>query len=691
MEVTTPAQFLPGVGPRRASLLAKVGIRTVWDLLWHLPRSWSDRTHLTPLTRLVPGLDQTSRGVVLDAGAVPAGRARGLFEVTLRDAGGTASAVWFHAPFLSRQILPGQEILVSGPVRLHDRQRQFVHPEYEIIASEADAPALTGGRIVPIYPLTAGLTQKMLRTWIRLALDQVGSKLIDPLPPESRERLGLPELSWAIERVHFPQAGHESEAARDCLAFHEFMLLQLAFGLVRRARAHPRTARPLRSRGTLAGKLRAALPFRLTQGQEGVLREILVDLERDRPMNRLLQGDVGSGKTVVAALACLAAAEAGEQAVYLAPTEILARQQTRLLQEWFEPLGVQADGLVGKTRSSERRRILAGLSAGEIQIVVGTHALLEDPVAFHRLGLVVVDEQHRFGVLQRARLREKGPWPHCLVMSATPIPRTLSLTLHGDLDVSTLREMPAGRLPPRTRLVEQRKRDDLIRWVGRCLRQGERAFFIYPLVEESEQLDLRDATRMADTLAQHPGLAGIRVGLLHGRMKSEEKERAMAAFREGSAPCLVATTVVEVGVDVPKATIMVVEHPERFGLSQLHQLRGRVGRGGGVSHVFLMKPSGGGPGLKRLRVLVRESDGFRVAEEDLRLRGPGDLLGTAQHGLPELKAADLIQHPAILLRARDEAQRIQSADPSLTQPVHAPLRRDVLQRFGARMSLLDVG
>lgn len=692
MEANTPAQFLPGIGPRRAALLQKLGIETVWDLLWHLPRAFSDRSHLTPLARLVPGLDQTAVGEVVDTGAPRTRRRMGLFEAALQDESGVALAVWFHAPYLAEQMRRGARVLVSGPVRMHGGMRQFMHPEYEILPPGAPPSGLAGGRIVPVYPLTGGLTQKMLRTWIRLALDEAGAQLEDPLPEESRERLKLPGFAWALERAHFPRALPESARARDRLAFDEFLFLQLAFGLVRGNRSQLRTARPLRAAGgLLEQRLRAALPFRLTQGQEDVLREIRLDLGRDRPMNRLLQGDVGSGKTVVAALACLIAVESGEQAVYLAPTEILALQQQALLRDWFSPLGIRTAGLLGRTKAKERRETLAGLVSGEIQVVVGTHALLEDPVEFRRLGLIVVDEQHRFGVLQRARLREKGPWPHCLVMSATPIPRTLSLTLHGDLDVSVLREMPAGRLPPRTRLVPESKRDDLLRWVGERLREGERAFFVYPLVEESEQLDLRDATRMAETLGRHPGLAGIQIGLLHGRMKGEEKERAIAAFREGATPCLVTTTVVEVGVDIPKATIMVVEHPERFGLSQLHQLRGRVGRGGGVSHVFLLQPPDGGPGLRRLRVLEKEHDGFRVAEEDLRLRGPGDLLGTAQHGLPELKAADLVRDPGILLAAREEAARVLGADPGLTHPSRASLRREVLKRHGARMPLLDIG
>ncbi len=706
MDGRTSVQYLPGVGPKKAALLAKLGIATVGDLLWHVPRAWIDRSRITPLDELIPGSVQTAIGVIRQVEAPATRRRSALVEAEIADDTGTAWAVWFNQPYLASRLVPGRKVMVSGPVRQHDfglgdrrgreggirsADNQFVHPELEILGDEGPERALTGGRIVPVYDLTAGVTQRMLRSWVRVALDRLSGNLPDPLPPESLGRLGLPALGWAFERVHYPEATGEADRARDRLAFHEFLLLQLAFGLVRGRREQPRSAEPLRPAGTLGRPLRARLPFQLTAGQEEVLSEILRDLARDRPMNRLLQGDVGSGKTIVAALACLAAVEAGAQAAYLAPTEILASQQAELLDGWFTPLGIRTGLLLGRTRAAERRIRLAALAAGEIRVMVGTHALLEDPVEFQKLGLIVVDEQHRFGVLQRARLREKGLWPHCLVMSATPIPRTLSLTLHGDLDVSLLREMPAGRQPPRTRLVDERRRDRMFDWIADRLRQGDRAFFVYPLVEESEQLDLRDATRMAETIARHPAFAGIAVGLLHGRLKGEAKADAIARFRSGETPCLVTTTVVEVGVDIPRATIMVVEHAERFGLSQLHQLRGRVGRGGGASHVFLMKPARGEGSAQRLRVLVRESDGFRVAEEDLRLRGPGDLLGTAQHGLPDLKAADLVRDPALLLQARHEAERILASDADLSHKEHRLLRGAVLERWGERMPLVSVG
>lgn len=699
MDPATAVQYLPGVGPRRAEALARLEIRTVRDLLWHLPRGWIDRSLVTPLARLVPGAGQTAVAVVRQTSSARIRTGMTLFRAVLEDSSGRAAAVWFNQPYLARSIVPGQILVLSGPVRWQDRVPQFVHPEHELIVERGDA-ALSGGRIVPVYPLTAGISQKMLRGFVWTALEKTSTQLGEPLPASLRERLALPGLEESLQRVHFPGALEEAERARDRLAFDEVFALQLAFGLARRHRHEGEVAAPLRSPGRLRRGLRERLPFALTQGQEEVLAEILGDLARPQPMNRLLQGDVGSGKTIVAALACLEAVEAGAQAVYLAPTEILASQQGRLFEEWCGPLGLRTGLLLGRTPAAARRRLLAGLLAGEIQIMVGTHALLEGEVEFARLGLVVVDEQHRFGVRQRARLRERSApadgdrslTPHCLVMSATPIPRTLALTLYGDLDVSILRQMPAGRRPPTTRVVTGKRREAMLRWIAARLRLGHRAFFVYPLVEESEQLDLKDAVTAAEALRAHAAFRGLGVGLLHGRLAGAEKEEAVRQFRDGTTPALVTTTVVEVGVDVPSATIMVVEHPDRFGLSQLHQLRGRVGRGGGESHLFLLSPErGDGESLERLRVLVREHDGFRVAEEDLRLRGPGEFLGTAQHGLPRFRVADLARDRDLPQRAREEANRILEADPELATPAHRLLRGHVTFLYGDRIPLFRVG
>ncbi|MEZ4651489.1 MAG: ATP-dependent DNA helicase RecG [Candidatus Eisenbacteria bacterium] len=775
LDPTSPVQFLPGVGPVRAKQLEKLGIHLVLDLLWHVPRTYMDRSRITLFSDFVPGGTYTSIGEIVSARSHRTFRRMAIFEVEMVDESRRrAAAVWFNQPFLAETLKAGRQILLHGKVVPQRGGRlQFQSPEYELLgdtaalagqgsialpedakrggrgargtaagpggraadvradARAADArgggqragdargpdpradvrgadpravPArqklgtvsgaapLHGGRVVPLYPLTSGISQKQLRRWVQTALEAVGDSLSDPIPSGLRGRFRLGALRASFERIHFPGTMEDAQEARDRLAFEEFFALQVALGLVKRRRASEAVAPVLAGSGELDGKLRAGLPFALTDGQERVLKEIRGDLALARPMSRLLQGDVGSGKTIVAALAAATAIESGAQVAFMAPTELLAIQQFESFTKWFQPLGHRVELLIGRTGAAERRRILTAAAAGTVDVVVGTHALQEGKVGFQRLGLVVVDEQHRFGVMQRARLVEKGEAPHCLVMSATPIPRTLSLTLYGDLDLSILSERPPGRKPPSSYIVPPKKREGLLEFVAGLLRQGERAFFVYPLVEESEQSDLKDATRMADEIGKHPAFQGIPVGLLHGRMKGEEKEDALNRFRAGTTPCLVSTTVVEVGVDVPQASVMVVEHPERFGLSQLHQLRGRVGRGGGDSHFFMAVPSGLAPeSYARLNVLVKESSGFRVAEEDLQLRGPGDLLGTAQHGLPTFRVADLVGDPETLTRAREAAEEVLSNDPDLETAGNRALREFVEARYGRGFQLFKIG
>jgi len=689
MDLSTPVQFIPGVGPVRAKKLGKLGIVTVEDLLWHVPRSHVDRSTITPVAELIDGDVYTSRVEVRKARSYQTHRKMRIFEVEIADDSGMARAIWFNQPYLSQSIKAGVVVLLHGKVgRYRNGQLQFQSPEYEV-TTETNAP-LHGGRVVALYPLTAGVTQKQMRHWVQAALEAVGDELEDPLPLQLRTERKLNGLRLSFEQVHFPDSLQSIEEGRRRLAFEEFFALQIALGWVKSRRREAGEVMALPGDGELETPFRAALPFTLTAGQEKALAEIRADLATTRPMSRLLQGDVGSGKTVVAALAAMTAIESGAQVAYMAPTEILALQQAESFRRWLTPLGRRAQILIGRTSAAERKTILGQVGTGSIDVLVGTHALLEDTVHFRQLGLVIVDEQHRFGVLQRGRLLEKGTVPHCLVMSATPIPRTLNQTLHGDLDLSLMTEMPPGRIPPESRMVPPKKREDLYRFTADLLREGERAFFIYPLVEESEQVDLKDATNMAAELSRHPAFEGIRIGLLHGRMRGEEKADAIARLRDGTTPCLVTTTVVEVGVDVPEATVMVVEHPERFGLSQLHQLRGRVGRGGGTSYFFMLARGNLSPeSYERLQVMVRESNGFRVAEEDLRLRGPGDLLGTEQSGLPSFRVGDLIRDPAILEESVRAAAEILRSDPELTR--YPALKNVVERRYGNRFEIYKIG
>ncbi|MBK8231839.1 MAG: ATP-dependent DNA helicase RecG [Candidatus Eisenbacteria bacterium] len=709
MNLDDPLQFLKGVGPERARRLERLGLATLRDLLWYPPKGYMDRSRVVPLDRLVPGAEQTAL-VRAGNGRLSGGRGRmPVFELPLRDETGEASAVWFGQAYLARTLTLGASLLVHGKVRLHAEPTgvgrrgrpglQFQNPEYELLGSGDADETLQGGRIVPLYGLTQGITQKSLRVLVHAALEAIGDGLVDPLPREMRGRLLLPALIDAIRALHYPETNEQAELARRRLAYDELLALQLALGWVKRARAASTAAPPRRTepnprfrRDALVARFVEALPYRLTGGQERVWLEIRRDLDESTPMNRLLQGDVGSGKTVVAALACLAAIEGGQQAAYLAPTEILAEQQMQSLQRWFGPLGLKVGLLLGRTGTRERAELRSALQRAEIDVVVGTHALLEQEVEFARLGLVVVDEQHRFGVLQRARLRDKAGAPHCLVMSATPIPRSLAMTLYGDLDLSLLDEMPPGRRPPETRLVPPEKRRDMLRWMTARARRGERIYIVCPLVEESELIDLKAATEMAEELRGDPLFRGLEIGLLHGRMAGDEKQAVLGRFRSGGTTVLVSTTVIEVGVDVPEATIMVVEHPERFGLAQLHQLRGRVGRGGGDSFFFLaLSARIGRESMERLRVLKREASGFAVAEADLRLRGPGEVLGTAQHGLPPFRIADLTRDMELLVRAQQEAARIQERDPALESPEHRPLRAWVHRLYASRMPLFEVG
>jgi ATP-dependent DNA helicase RecG len=687
--LSTPLQYLKGIGPQRAALLAKKGLASVEDALFFVPLRHEDRTRLTPLRSLVPGQVQTCSGVIVGLSPPPPGRPRVPFSVMLRDESGYVTASWFQAAYLGRVFTRGQRIVLHGKVTRYHGALTFQHPDYEIVESGEDERLHTG-RLVPVYSMTEGLAQRPLRRLMWSIVDGFANELAEGLPETVRSRRKLVALPVAVRDAHFPQSEATLAAAHHRLAFDDFLFLQLGLSILR-SRTTRQRGIALNPPGALTARLRASLPYRLTAAQERVWDEIRRDMAAAAPTHRLLQGDVGSGKTIVAALAVLTAVEAGYQAAVMAPTEILAEQHFMTFRQLVEPLGLGITLLTSSVKGRERAARRSAIAAGEIACVVGTHALVEEEVEFRRLGLAVVDEQHRFGVEQRAKLKGKGEQPDMLVMTATPIPRTLALTLYGDLDVSVLDELPPGRRPVKTVARTEGKRTEIYKFLREQVREGRQIYVVYPLVEESEALDLKAATDMARHLGQDV-FPDLTVGLLHGRLGFDEKDAIMRRFKAGDVQILVSTTVIEVGIDVPNASVMLIEHAERFGLSQLHQLRGRVGRGPWKSYCILLHaPHPTDEARRRIEAMVQTNDGFRIAETDLELRGPGEFFGTRQSGLPQFRVADLLRDAALLEEARAEAQAIIAVDPDLRQPEHRALRAGLLARWRGKLGLASVG
>jgi len=685
----TLLQYLKGVGPQRAKVLAKLGLLTVEDALFHLPTRHEDRTQLIPFRSITPGEARTATGQVAGVSPPPRGRPRVPLEVLLRDGTGFLKAVWFNQPYLERVFKRGQRLIVHGKVqRYGSGPLQMQVKDYEIV-EEGEDETLHAGRLVPVYGLTQGLTQRPMRTLMKRLSDTYALSVEEPLPEALRTRRGLATLATALKTGHFPATLAELAAARRRLVFDDFFLLQVGLA-IRRQREGRQRGLPMNPPGSLSRGLLSSLPYRLTRAQERVWQEIRADMADGYPMNRLLQGDVGSGKTIVATLAILTAIESGYQAAFMAPTEILAEQHLMTLSALLAPLGIPVALLTNAVRGKARDGLLAATALGEIGCVVGTHALVQEGVRFRRLGLVVVDEQHRFGVAQRATLRGKGDRPDVLVMTATPIPRTLALTLYGDLDVSVLDELPPGRKPIVTVARPEAKRRQIYDFLSAEIAAGRQVYVVCPLVEESEVSDLRAATEMALRLQQDV-FPEFTVGLLHGRMSFGDKERVMREFTAGRLQLLVSTTVIEVGIDVPNASVMLVEHAERFGLSQLHQLRGRVGRGPWKSYCILLSRAASVDARRRIAAMTETNDGFRIAEVDLSVRGPGEFFGTRQSGLPEFRVADLIRDGAVLEEARQDAAAVVARDPRLLQPEHRALRGALLARWRGKLDLASVG
>jgi ATP-dependent DNA helicase RecG len=665
-----PVTALKGVGPALAARLEALGLSTVVDLLLHAPLRYEDRTHVSLIGTLLPGQTAQVEGEIL---AVESRNGRRLqYRAVLGDGSGRLTLWFFNPPRgLAERLKRGQQLRAYGAVKGGIGGLDMAHPEITWLPAPLDTT------LTPIYPTTQGLLQGSLRRLIREALGlwaRAPELLPDLLPADLRDELGLPDLRMALEDLHRPT--HAASSPLDTpggsrLVFEELLAQQLAMRRWRAQAEHWR-AEPLRTRGELAARLTAGLPFSLTGAQRRVLDEIGADLARSRPMRRLVQGDVGSGKTVVAALAACAALEAGRQVALMAPTELLAEQHQRNLAQWFEPLGIPVVALTGSQKGAARRQALAAVASGAARVVTGTHALFQAGVEFDRLGLIIIDEQHRFGVHQRLALSEKGRTgqlhPHQLVMTATPIPRTLAMTAYADLDVSVLDELPPGRTPVHTAAVPDTRRDEVMARLGHACRSGRQAYWVCTLIEESEKLEAQAAE--AAHLQLTEALPDLRIGLVHGRMKPREKDEVMQDFKAGRLDILVATTVIEVGVDVPNASLMIIDNAERLGLAQLHQLRGRVGRGSVESScVLLFSPPLSQVAKERLAVMRETNDGFRIAEKDLELRGPGEFLGTQQTGLARLRFADLARDAELIPRVREVADRILRDHPETVAPL----------------------
>jgi ATP-dependent DNA helicase RecG len=696
----TPIQYVKGVGPKRAKLFEKKGIMTVEDGLYFLPRSYEDRRHLKKISELRAGGKETGFGEILLSGtALYQNKRRKVFEVVVGDGSGTITLKWFRGNerYLKERFKKGQRMIFSGDVRWFNYQKEIHHPDVEIVEGEIEEDYLNFKRIVPIYSETEGLYQRTLRRLMKSMVDGYSDELTSPIPEEIVERQDLIGFSEAFRRAHFPPDGelmenlnlHRSDGHRRII-FDEFFFLELGLALKKRGVAIE-TGISFKTEGTLAKNLLNQLSFQLTGAQEKTLAEIVEDMEKPHPMNRLIQGDVGSGKTIVALLASLRVVECGYQAAIMAPTEVLSEQHYLTIHRWVEPLGIRVALLTSNIKGSEKEEIYDRIRRGEVQIVIGTHAVIQEQVEFERLGLAIIDEQHKFGVVQRGLLKKKGENPDVLVMTATPIPRTLAMTLYGDLDISLIDEMPPGRMPVTTKVFPESARNRVYRMVEEEVRKGRQVFIVYPLVEESEKLDLMDATKMADHL-QKEVFPTFRIGLLHGRMKSDEKETIMGEFKEGKIQILVATTVIEVGIDIPNASVMVVEHAERFGLSQLHQLRGRIGRGRYPSTCILLAQYRSSEEAKiRLRAMERTTDGFKIAEEDLSIRGPGEFFGLRQSGLPDFRVAHILRDTRILVEARKEAFQLIEKDPELNDPSHSPLKDVLMKKWKGRLELATIG
>lgn len=718
--LATPVQFLKGVGPAKAELLERMGLRTARDVLFCFPRDYQDLSDERNVEQLEEGKLQSVRGVIEDIDQRNTSSGGCILGISIRCRTGHLRAIWFNQPKMIERFSFGQKVLLSGKPKYEGLVWQMAHPRVETLDAEEEEPIT---KLLPVYPLTEGLLQWQMRRIVRGAIEEYVGVLDEVFPEEYLNSHDLWPLKLALPQIHFPNEQESLDRARRRLVYQELFILQLALA-IRRQQQHDQQKAPLLpATAKIDARIRRLFPFELTKGQETAIAEISGDMARPLPMNRLLQGDVGSGKTVVAVYAMLLAIAHGYQAVLMAPTEVLARQHALALDRMLAASQVRRAQLTGGLTPSQRTALLQLIAAGEVDLVTGTQAIIQEDVSFAKLGLVVIDEQHKFGVLQRAKLRSRktatpsttaqgegnspisvetktgaipdaeqefGGDPHYLVMTATPIPRSMTMTLFGDLDVSTLRDSPPGRQKINTYLASEDQRAKWWDFFRRKLREGRQGFVVTPLVEESETAEAASLAETYEKLANGE-LEAFRLGLLHGRMTPAEKDAVMADFRSGEVQVLVCTSVVEVGVDVPNATLMTIEGGHRFGLAQLHQLRGRISRGKFPGFCCVFGDPQTDDSRERLKAFVASTDGFELAETDFRLRGPGDIFGTRQHGLPPLRVADLLRDQSLLEEARRDAHAVVTADPGLSFEQHAKLRRMVLGRYEKALELGDVG
>ncbi len=685
IQLDTPVQYVQGVGPKRAEQLAELGVQTVEDLLLYFPRRFDLRRQCQPIDSLQDGQDNATVAGKIISAEMKGPRNRRFLQCSIEDETACISVKWFHGEYLINRLRPGLVIAVSGKVSSYNGVIQLVNPSHQIIY-DPEGARLDQDELLPVYPASGKLSSNIISQIIKKVLPQACHLLQPWFPQEYLATRGLPTRPTAVAAMHRPEDKEHWGSARRRMAYEECLLMQLGIAILR-SRETSRPAHPVQNSEQIDQRIRARFPFELTGAQNKAVLEIVRDMGQSRPMNRLVQGDVGAGKTVVALYGALLAVANRKQVAIMAPTEILASQHFKKIQQYLADSRVNVSLLVGGMPARQRNRMLAELASGEIHILVGTHAILSESVKFKDLALVVIDEQHKFGVEQRTSIRGKGFAPHYLVMTATPIPRTLALTVFGDLDVSTIDEVPPGRGKTETRCLAQNDMPKIIDFVSKKLQAGQQAYFIYPLVTASPQLELT-AARDAYEEFQNGPLARFGVGLIHGQMPADQKNSVMEDFHAGKIKVLIASVVVEVGVDVTSANMMVIMHAERFGLAQLHQLRGRIGRGKDDAMCILVASPNNPLAQRRLEVLTETSDGFKIAEEDLRIRGPGEFFGTKQHGLPELKVADLIEDFELLRLARRDAFAIIDEDPDLASPHNQQLRRMVMKIYAERLGLL---